>query len=614
MEHLKIKACLFLVATSCTQAAAGLTIPYTLPPGSNTWLDVPWPSDLRRNAQGQPKLFSYPDPQAAELVRAAIALAETRSGFAVQPTIYIEMGASVAAEHLTLDPETALNADAAVQLLALDGPLERRPLALGQGGADDWMSPTTLHARPLFGWPLKPGQRYALIVTKNLKPAQADQHFNPVSEVAQALDSAGPQATFFKPLRDRLTDYSLQADQILTATLFTTANPTTELTTLSEAQAALPLPELSAPWRPTDPPTPRVYETDYLAPLWQHGAKPYSSSGGGFIFDSGTPQINNSEERMRLAIMIPQGEPPEDGWPIVLYQHGTGGDYRSFLDGSGSYAQELTASGIAIIGIDQPLHGDRAVAGTNTEWHTFNPFNLEASAANLRQGALDLILLHRMIRAGMLNSTEPRITLDTNRIFFFGHSQGGLTGGLALPHVSDLPCAVLSGTGGALSLTLLERKDPIDIAEALKGWGGAQGPLFASHPMISLVQHAFEPSDPISSAPHWQDKDPHHLLITSGILDQQTPASTADALAMAALVPQVEPIANDLWRHEFESMLPQSGRLTNNASYPNHQVTAAYRQSRSGDHFVIFRSVPVRRMVLRFLTSCAAGGPVVTSR
>ena len=63
------------------------------------------------------------------------------------------MGASVAAEHLTLDPETALNADAAVQLIALDGPPERRPLALGQGGADDWMTSTTLHARPLFGWP-----------------------------------------------------------------------------------------------------------------------------------------------------------------------------------------------------------------------------------------------------------------------------------------------------------------------------------------------------------------------------------------------------------------------------------------------------------------------------
>ena len=614
MERLKIKVCLFLVAASCTQETSGLTIPYTTPPGSTTWLDVPWPSDLRLNAQGKPRLFSYPDPQAAELVRAAIALAETRSGFALQPTIYIEMGAAVATEQLTVDPETALDARAGVQLLALDGPLERRPLALGQGGANDWMSATTLHARPLFGWPLKPGHRYALILTKAIKPAQAGQQFNAVPEVAQALRSTGPQAAFFKPLLDRLNSYSIEAEEILTATLFTTANPIAEMAALSEAQMTRPTPTLEAPWLASDPPTPRVYETYYQAPLWQHGTKPYSSSGGGFVFDNGTPQINSSDERMRLAIMIPQGEPPEEGWPVVLYQHGTGGDYRSFLDGSGSYASELTASGIAVVGIDQPLHGDRAVAGTNTDWHTFNPFNLEASAANLRQGALDLILLHQMIRSGVLNSNEPGIKLDKDRIFFFGHSQGGLTGGLALPHISHLPCAILSGTGGALSLTLLERKEPLDIAAALTGWGGAQGPLFASHPMISLIQHAFEPSDPISSAPQWQDQSPHHLLITSGLLDQQTPSSTADALAMAALVPQIEPITNDLWRHELESLAPQSGRLINNASYPNHQVTAAYRQSGSGDHFVIFKSVPIRRMVLRFLTNCAAGEPIVASR
>ena len=93
-----------------------------------------------------------------------------------------------------------------------------------------------------------------------------------------------------------------------------------------------------------------------------------------------------------------------------------------------------------------------------------------------------ILLLHRMIQEGALNSAEPRIALDPQRIFLFGHSQGGLTGALALPELAELPCAIMSGTGGALSLTLLERKDPINIAEALAGWGGAQTPLFASHP------------------------------------------------------------------------------------------------------------------------------------
>ena len=90
-----------------------------------------------------------------------------------------------------------------------------------------------------------------------------------------------------------------------------------------------------------------------------------------------------------------------------------------------------------MIGLDQPLHGARAVAGTNTEWHTFNPFNLEASAANLRQGALDLLLLHRMIQEGALSSAEPRIALDPQRIFLFGHSRAPRRAP-ALPELAEL--------------------------------------------------------------------------------------------------------------------------------------------------------------------------------
>ena len=48
---------------------------------------------------------------------------------------------------------------------------------------------------------------------------------------------------------------------------------------------------------------------------------------------------------------------PAGGYPIVLYAHGTGGDYRSFLDdGTGaSLAQQCLAS----MGVDQIFHGTR---------------------------------------------------------------------------------------------------------------------------------------------------------------------------------------------------------------------------------------------------------------
>ena len=54
-----------------------------------------------------------------------------------------------------------------------------------------------------------------------------------------------------------------------------------------------------------------VYEAEYRAPLWQHGAKPYASEGGGFVFEGGAPvQATSDDEVMRLAISIPRAGLP----------------------------------------------------------------------------------------------------------------------------------------------------------------------------------------------------------------------------------------------------------------------------------------------------------------
>ena len=606
-RNIAILLALPLIFGACSpEQEQGLDLPFTFPPRSLHWLDVPWPSDFRRDAQGHPRLISYPAPQASEMLRSATSLVEKSDGFALQPTLYVELGTAIDAQQLDADPERSLLPMAPVQLLALSGPLERRPLQLSQGGADDWIPSTALQARPLLGWPLSPKTQYALVLTRELR-SHTGELFRPVPEVVEGLQGQGDLAEHLAPLRARLADYQISRDAIVHASVFTSADPGAELRSIVAAQEALPAPFMQSAWLPGDGQPSGVYESRYFGFLWQHGDKPYATEGGGFELQGGEAQFASDQEPMVLAIKLPDESPPPGGWPVVIYQHGTGGNFRSFLNGSGSFARSLADLGIAMIGINQPLHGERGGPSTNVEWHTFNPVNLEASAANLRQGALDLLLLRRMIAEGRLDSEQPLIALDPQRIFFFGHSQGGLSGALALPHLDELPCAVLSGAGAGLTLTLLERKEPLDFAEALKGWGGSQSDLFAAHPMISLIQHAFEPSDPISAAPHWQRRALHHLFLTSGRLDQQTPSSSADAMAMAALIPQIEPVVEDLWRHELEGILPVSGRIEDNAQWQDRSYTAGYRQSRQGDHFVIFNSSPLRRSVTRFFTACARG-------
>ena len=58
---------------------------------------------------------------------------------------------------------------------------------------------------------------------------------------------------------------------------------------------------------------------------------------------------------MRFALTVPPGTTPAAGWPICIYAHGTGGDYRSFIDDG--TALRLAKQGIAVISTDQVLHG-----------------------------------------------------------------------------------------------------------------------------------------------------------------------------------------------------------------------------------------------------------------
>ena len=70
-----------------------------------------------------------------------------------------------------------------------------------------------------------------------------------------------------------------------------------------------------------------------------------------------------------------------------------------------------------------------------------------------------------------------------------GHSQGGLTGALALPWMSqDIEGAVLSGAGGVLAMTIVKRKDPLDFQALMEGILQLDegDELNELHPMVTL--------------------------------------------------------------------------------------------------------------------------------
>ena len=169
------------------------------------------------------------------------------------------------------------------------------------------------------------------------------------------------------------------------------------------------------------------------------------------------------------------GEMPEDGWPVAIYSHGTGGNYASYANGTSDLepAKILAEVGFMGIGISQPIHDDRGT-GADPEIYSFNFLNPTSARAMFRQGALDQIYLAKVMssHSHTFDIGETDIFTNPNSVVYVGHSHGGEVGAIALPFIGKyVQSVVLSGAGGGLSITLMEREQEaggLDIQELLR--------------------------------------------------------------------------------------------------------------------------------------------------
>jgi predicted esterase len=367
----------------------------------------------------------------------------------------------------------------------------------------------------------------------------------------------------------------------------------------------------------------QVFEGTYASPNYQVGDSPYTAMGGQIALDgSGKPVVQRTE-MLRVAMTIPEGTMPATGWPVVIYAHGTGGDYKSFIgDGSGKEAAKITdKSGaviarLAMISIDQVLHGPRAPAGTNVDLAFFNVQNLRAARANPKQGALDDFQLLRLVRAidvASAPTTGQRIKFDPDRIYFKGHSQGSLTGPLFLAVEPEVKAAVLSGAGGELMLALLNKKKPLDIPAVV----GAllHDPADEFHPMLNLIQSYMEDADPVNYARLLFREppasfSPKSIYQSLGITDNYTPIPAIKALGLAMGVQPVNPMREPIDNLDLDGLSWGQAPVSKNvAAQAATGVLLEYPQAAGSDgHFVVFDVPDATAQSNRFLGTAAATG------
>ncbi|HNC99457.1 MAG TPA: hypothetical protein PKW90_25210, partial [Myxococcota bacterium] len=336
------------------------------------------------------------------------------------------------------------------------------PLAFQWTADATTFQPSNLLAiAPVPGFPLRPATTYALVLKEPL-----------ARKGSQELDWEADKA--LTSVEATLRSLEVDLDEVALVSTFTTQDPRAELAAVArEIHENLGMPGwdqeitlVEGLFLPC-----YVYQGYVDVPIWQRGQRPYRDEGGGFVFDAtGKPEVQGWE-RVRFTLTTPFDNMPASGWPVVIYGHGTGGDDLTIARRKEDEGPVLARQGIAVLAIAQPLHGDRATPETDAELDSFNYLNPEAGRGNFRQGAADHIFM-----AELLTSRPPHFTsgggdilLDPNRVAYFGHSQGGLSGGLAAPFLAeDVQAVGFSGAGGVLALTLELRKDPLDIQDLIE--------------------------------------------------------------------------------------------------------------------------------------------------
>ena len=572
---------------------------------------LPFPTDLRRSGTGL-DLTGFPNPGRSSLLSDyLIAMRSGQPGFGLASALYANFTGPV--DPATLTAATVLLIDLASG--------ERVPLQLKYFPQATLFLPTaTVAALPLFGAPLRTARSYALVVTAGVRDASGNA-VTADPAMSDALRGAGAAATVTAPFVAFAAAHADFRERAVLASVFTTQDAGAVLVRLRASVHATPLPAAAglaylAPT--TQPPRPyHLFTGTFPVPNFQLGAPPYLAAGGALSFDaSGNPLVVRTES-VRFALTTPAGPAPAGGFPAVLYAHGTGGDDLSFeREGIGG---DLAARGIATISMDQVLHGPRnpgcdythpgaayqSCVGT-AYFNFLNPF---AGRDNTRQGAADGFQLLRLARGLQIPAPiHPEgIAVSLSPQAFLGHSQGGLTGAPFLAGEPELRAAVLSGTGGVLAITVLQRKDPLDFKAAVELVLAINGKesLEPFHPVLSLVQTFAEPADPISyarllaSPPGGQ----RSVMLTEGLLDPYTAADASEALGAAAgydiggtaAHQNAAFVARGLAVRPLpSSVAPGSGLLL---QYPGQ------------GHFAIFDSAVARCRWLGFLDGAAHGKP-----
>ena len=569
------------------------------------FFSLPFPNDALRKANGGTDLSNYPLPPpdlGLPIINRYIDAASQQPGFSTNPTIFFRFS----------HPYSMNNTEVQAAIKLVDVTDSTQPGFGEMPGGIEWhttsgrvsnyICPHWLGLKPTTGSPLLPGHTYAAVITRSLRPQKGgafarepdfDAMLNPGTPGDAALATAHAA---YAPLRDWIAQTGQSEGEILTAAVFTTQSPETLVEGLREAIHVADLPSLSEVTECVSDSTVspcesvetvkedgmdvqqdrgkcttsadfRVVHARISLQIFQEGTPPYltPNDGGALKLDINGKPTPAREEDVCIAISVPNAPMPPAGYPVLVFGHGTGGNFAGEMDASG-FAGTLARAAVpaVVVGIDMPQHGSRrGESKDEPEGLFYNFLNPAAARDNVLQGAADLMSVIRWVKEGGGLSADASfpggVLFDPAHIALMGHSQGATHSAVMVSFEPDIVGAVLSGNGGALAQSLMHKTSPFDIASIIPF--GLQDPDSGGHlaggdfnPALSAVQWVFDVADPVNYAPYLI-RSPralaptgHHVFMTWGIGDTYSPEETQRAYvrSVGRQMPVVTPLINTL--------------------------------------------------------------------
>ncbi len=628
----------------CDEPTTGPVKAYFEIPGTSDadlgdYFRLPFPNDFYLE-QGQLKLGDFPRKTA--LVNKFVQVVEEQADrFSASPTVIFRFSGRVDFESLSgrfhlfdiTDPESVSSP-----------PLK----LLYSPSSGNYVCHNALSVRPAPGHGLEPGHTYAAFIDSGVLSRDGLEVQAP-PQLQQVLADEPPEDPTtaelhekFAPFRAYLDAQELAPEAVLNATVFSVGEVREPMNRLAADVAELDAP-IARAWTLCDGETPSPcsdttgtrdcgapdgrydeYHALVEIPIFQQGEPPYFNEGGEISY-SGVVR----SEAICMALTVPKGDPPADGFPLLLTSHGAGGSFRSHLSdavaGMLSSEEAVGDAGAryAVLGYDGVQHGprrgmDELSSGVDPDLLLFNILNPAGTLGTSLQGGIDVLSMARFAKSLPEQAAdELGVSLNAERLMFWGHSQGAMQGAIALPYTDDVYGAVFSGLGAGFLQTMLLRTEPAIIPQTVGPAiddPGTNGDLVFGgqfHPALALVQHLIDPADTLHHAERFVVEPvtiPLHVFQVYGAQDAYSPGVAQQSFAIAAGLTLAPTDDSATTPEEFLELVPTEALpVMGNVTFDGAEWTAGVRQygppGGGNGHFVAFNVPSARADIAHFLAT-----------